>query len=430
MTSPGQHKEWILSQLTAIAALVLATAFMIVIATQPAQAQTFTVLHNFTGGQDGAGPYAGVTVDRGGNLYGTAIGGGCGYGTGFKITDKNGGWLFNPLYCFAGGNDGNAPLARVVFGPDGSLYGSTQFGGGDGCYEGFGCGTVFNLKPSPTACKAALCPWTETVLYRFSGGGDGAYPSYGDLIFDQAGDIYGTARSGGASGCGGNGCGVVFKLTPSAGGQYTESTVYSFTSGQDGAEPVGGLILEAGNLYGTTLAAGIYGGGTVFELVPSGSSWAEATLYSFNPSAGNGYSSAGGLIFDGSGNLYGTNIAGGVQGGGTVFELTPLNGSWTLNTLHNFTGAANCGPVGTLVMDGAGNLYDTTLCDGANGLGNVFELTPSNGSWTYTSLHDFTGGSDGAKPYCSVSFDSSGNLYGTASAGGSHTVGVVWEITP
>src|SRR5208282_2668560 len=132
--------------------------------------------------------------------------------------------------------------------------------------------------------------------------------------------IYGTARGGGGSGCDGNGCGVVFKLTPSAGGQYAESTVYSFTDGQDGAQPLGGLILDAGNLYGTTFAGGVYGGGTVFELVPSGSSWMEATLYSFNPSGGDGYSSAAGLLPDGSGNLYGTNVAGGVQGGGTVFE--------------------------------------------------------------------------------------------------------------
>lgn len=252
---------------------------VITLAMHSLQAQTLTVLHTFTAGQDGAEPYAGLTMDRGGNLYGTALGGGCGYGTAFKMTKRNGAWVLDPLYWFLGGNDGNAPVARVVFGPNGTLYGTTQFGGGDGCYDGFGCGTVFSLRPSATACKTSICPWSETVLYRFSGGTDGAEPGYGDLIFDAAGNIYGTAREGG-TGCNGNGCGVVFKLTPSQGGGWTESVIYSFTGGQDGVGPVGGLIFDkGGNLYGTTIAAGNYGGGTVFELTPNGSSWTEMTLY-------------------------------------------------------------------------------------------------------------------------------------------------------
>src|SRR5579863_3293846 len=136
---------------TSTSVLGLAVALAVVL-THSLQAQTYTVLHTFTAGQDGAEPYAGLTMDRGGNLYGTALGGGCGYGAAFKMTKKNGSWLLDPLYCFSGGNDGNAPVARVVFGPNGTLYGTTQFGGGTGC-QGNGCGTVYNLRPPATACK-------------------------------------------------------------------------------------------------------------------------------------------------------------------------------------------------------------------------------------------------------------------------------------
>jgi len=139
----------------------------------------------------------------------------------------------------------------------------------------------------------------------------------------------------------------------------------------------------------------------------------------------------GGLIIDSSGNLYGTTTNGGSGGGGTVFELSPAMGGWTYNVVYSFTGCTGCGPLGKLVMDAAGNLYGTTNADGANGKGSVFELTPEGGgTWTYTSLHDFTGGGDGAYPWSNLVLDASGNLYGTASAGGTKGAGVVFEITP
>ena len=180
---------------------------------------------------------------------------------------------------------------------------------------------VYSLSPPATGCKTALCPWTETILYQFTGGSDGSNPG-GNLTFDRAGNLYGTTPYGGAFGQG-----TVFKLTPSNGG-WTESVLHSFTGGSDGEQPNGGVILdEAGNLYGTTWEGGGSGCwgpgcGTVFQLTPSGSGWKENILYSFQYGTDGGYP-IGGLIFDPSGNLYGTTTSGGSGGGGTVFELSP-----------------------------------------------------------------------------------------------------------
>jgi len=411
-------------------ALALALALITVIM-QPAQAQSFVPLHPFTGGQDGGIPYAGVSIDRAGNLYGTTYeGGSSGRGTVFKMVHKNGGWLFTPLYSFAGGNDGSGPQARVIVGPNGTLYGTTAGGGGTGC-GGNGCGTVFNVRPASHASGSILAPWSETVLYSFAGGTDGETPAPGDLVFDQAGNIYGTTYYGGGStGCNGFGCGTVFKLTLSSGGQWTESILYSFTAGNGGSSPMGVIFDGAGNLYGTTSGGGTYNCGTVFQLTPNGSGWAENVLYSFNPNIGDGCTPLAGLIFDGSGNLYGTNYTAGYQGGGTAFELTPDGqGVWTETVLNAFTsGVGDGGLQGALTLDAAGNLYGTTY-GGGLGLGAAFELIPSGGYWTYTSLHDFINYDDGEFPIGNVILDAYGNAYGTASQGGENEYGVVWEIT-
>jgi uncharacterized repeat protein (TIGR03803 family) len=396
--------------------ITLSTVFALAVLMFPsAQAQTYQVIHSFTGGQDGGSPYAGLSLDKGGNLYGTTFGGGTsGSGAVFQLKRKNSSFVFNPLYSFAGGSDGANPEARVIFGSDGALYGTTRGG-----YPN-GLGTVFKLRPSPSACKSALCSWTETVLYSFKGGTDGAYPGFGELIFDRAGNIYGTTLSGGNNGSNG----TVYQLTPSGSG-WTEGVLYRFAV-NDGAMPVSGVILDnAGNLYGTTIAGGLSNSGTVFQLTyAAGSGWTETFLYSFR-GGNDGNLPIGGLVFDSSGNLYGTTSNGGQGGGGTVFKLTPSGGGWTYSLVYSFTGGYQCGPWGTLLMDG-GNLYGTTVCDGAKNAGNVFKLTPSG---TYTSLYDFAGGSDGKNPYCRVVFDANGNLYGTAYAGG-QGYGVVWEITP
>ena len=391
----------------------------------------FSVLHNFTGGRDGAIPNAGVTVDSAGNLYGTTVLGGNGFGAIYELKLHNGSYLVNSLYNFNGTRDGAYPFDRVVFGPSGALYG-TASGGGQNSY-----GVVFKLRPSPTPCKSVLCSWLETVLYSFTGSSGGGVPLFGDVIFDPAGNMYGTA-SGGIT------AGVVWELTP-PGTWGAESVLVSFT-GPNGAHPEGGVIFDtAGNLYGTTYQGG--GStccGVVFQLTPGTGGWHENILYNFQ-GGNDGDLPVASPIFDSAGNLYGAATDGGMNGGGTFFELSPP-GTWTFTVLSSLslTGPRGCptyhgsyhgpGPWASLAMDRAGNLYGTTCADGAHGFGNVFELSPSGGGWTYIDLYDFTGGSDGGYPVSNVVVDSVGNLYGTASIGGTGAAcsggcGVVWKIT-
>jgi len=406
------------------AAAILTSAVLAVALASSAPAQSFSVVYSFTGGGDGGYPLAGVTVDRSGNLYcTTSAGGTSNRGAACKLTRQGSGWTYKNLYSFAAGSDASTPIARAVFGPDGTLYGATEFGGRN-CGGNAGCGTVYRLQPPPGVCKTSLCFWTETILYRFSGGSDGANPGYGDVVYDASGNLYGTTFYGGI-----NAQGVVFKLTRS-GNSWTESVIHTFT-GPDGINPFSGLTADsAGNFYGTTNAAGASGYGTVYELSPSGGNWTENTLYSFAlaSSGGNPY---GGVIVDSTGNLFGATSAGGTGNGGTVYELAQSGGGWTFDLLYSFSGNTyQPGSYGNLAQDAAGNLYGTTRNDGANGVGSIFKLTPSGSGWTYTSLHDFTGGSDGGNPYGNLAFDADGNLFGTAKVGGAHGFGVVWEITP
>ncbi len=407
----------------------LATVFalaLLLVFTQPAQAQSFQVIHTFTGGLDGTDPTAGVTIDGNGNLYGTAYEGGINYGTVYRLKRSGSSWILNPLFSFDGSN-GAHPYAGVIFGPQGLLYGTTFQGGL------YGKGVSFKLGPPPTTCKAVICPWAETVLYNFSGGLDGGGPAYGDPTFDQAGNMYGAADQGGAYGVG-----VVYELTP-PGNWGTDNVLYSFAGATDGAYPSGVILDSIGNIYGTTYMGGANGFGTVFRLTNIvGSGWIETLLKSSFDLASDGAYPLTGLVFDPSGNLYGSTSSGGTGNGGTVFELSPSGGSWVFHVLYNFIGSGTggyCGPWGALVIDPSGNLYGTTRCDGAYrcgsyGCGNVFELVSSNGGWSYRDLYDFTGDSDGFNPISNVTLDSGGNLYGTASVGGVLGSGVVWQITP
>lgn len=385
-----------------------------------AHAQTFSVLYTFSGA-DGNQPFAGLTMDRGGNLYGTTAVGGAGFGSVFKLSPSGSGWTFSNLYTFHGGSDGAQPQARVVFGPDGTLYGTTTFGGD-------GSGTVFNLRPNVAAgCRSGDCPWVETVLYRFTDGSDGAYPYFGDLTFDSAANIYGTTSAGGGGCTGFGGCGAVFKLTRS-GANWTENVIYAFSSGSAGLTPLSGVISDAsGNLYGTLFQGSAFGDGCVYKLTPSGSGWSESTLLSFAPSQG-GYPE-GGLILDRYGNLYGTTLYG--PTGGTVFELQPSHSGWTYQLLAGVP----FGPGDTPTMDASGNLYATT---GVETFGNVFKLAPGSAGWTYTDLFDFGSSlfADGIVPDGGVVLDANGNIYGTTTLGGNSNppcgegCGVVWEISP
>ena len=427
MTKPSKQTQLGWCSKCYLPALVVPLLLMFtVVGLQPADAQTYAVLHNFTGGQDGAFPEAGLTMMGTGNLYGTTDQGGeYDYGSVFRLRWSGSAWTFSGIYSFQGGNDGYFPDSRLVVGPNGNLYSTTSTGGGGSCSL-YGCGTFFKLQPPLTTCKTALCNWTKTILYRFTNFHDGRNP-IGDLLFDTSGSVYGTTTVGGDFGEG-----SVYELTPSN-GEWVGSVLHGFTGGSDGAIPFSGLIADnAGNLYGTAGGGGDYRFGTVFELTPTGSGWVLTVLYAFRGGSDGG-GPVGGLIFDQSGNLYGTTSSGGSGGGGTVFEMTPSEAGLTFHLLYSFRGSA--GPSANLTLDRAGNLYGTTAGDGTYQHGSVFRLTPDNGSWSETDLYSFTGGSDGNTPMSIVTLDANGNLYGTTQTGGANDCGgrgcgVVWEITP
>ena len=322
-------------------------------------AGTKTILHNFNGApNDGANPYGALVRDLKGNLYGTTVAGGASNdGTVFKVNTTG---VVKVLYNFAGGADGAAPYAGLLFAA-GTLYGTTTSGGTGGG------GTVFELSPDGTF----------TVLHSFAYGDD---PS-GDLIRDADGNLYGTTAGGGILGCGGGGfgCGVVFEVTPAG----TESVLYSFTGGADGREPSAGLVRgKQGDLFGVTSFGGRTDGscvedgcGVVFHLAPDGT---ETSLFRFTGGARGTYPQAG-LVRDSKGNFYGTTLQGGnitavcIGGCGTVFELAP-GGKMTI--LHAFNGQDGGYPVTSLVLDAQGNLYGVTEEGGTSNHGTVFEITP------------------------------------------------------
>jgi uncharacterized repeat protein (TIGR03803 family) len=345
------------------------------------------------------------------------------------------------LYDFKG-TDGAKPGASLIFDAAGNLYGTTSIGGsyGTGC-GGQGCGTVFKLVPGANG------KWTETVLHSFTGGSDGSQP-FNSLIFDVAGNLYGTTSDGGAygTGCGGYGgygCGTVFQLTRSANGKWTEKVLHSFGNGKDGADPAGLAFDAHGNLYGTTIGGGAYGGaGTVFQLAPGAhGKWTEKVLHSFSYENYDGYSPWAGVIFDTAGNLYGTTSAGGTNstdcnsdGCGTVFQLTPgAKGKWKEKLLHSFGfGKDGFLPYAGLIIDAAGNLYGTTYYGGARNLGTVFRLTPeADGEWREQVLHSFGNGNDGFDPVAGLTIDAAGNLYGSTPDGGVYgNNGTVFRLAP
>jgi uncharacterized repeat protein (TIGR03803 family) len=298
------------------------------------------------------------------------------------------------------------------------------------------------LSASVLMCGARTAKTQETVLYPFSAtGGDAAGP-VSALIFDGEGNLYGTTIRGGA-----HGDGAVFELSPKKGGGWTEQVIYSFGSiTNDGQNPYSTPIFDGqGNLYGTTSNGGASLAGTVFELSPQqDGSWTETQLYSFKNINNDGNYPEAGVIFDGNGNLYGTTTGGGSAGSGTVFEVSPQSGGgWTEQVLHNFTSIGGDGtfPYSGLIFDKSGNLYGTTQFGGSpHGPGTVFELSPpatSGGAWTEQVIHSFrsTSSTDGVNPQAGLIFDDNGNLYGTTQWGGDHgdvyaDGGTVFEMLP
>lgn len=293
-------------------------------------------------------------------------------------------------------------------------------------------------------CAAAFAQSTEAVLYSF-----GAYPTdgtgpSGGPLFDTSGNIFGVTTAGGSFCQANGGCGTVFELSPSVTG-WTESVLYNFCPiggvCADGANPSAGLTIDpAGNLYGTTSVGGSSGDGTVFRLSPpnGGGSWTETVLWNFaEGKPGNGQSPQyGRLNMDASGNLYGTTLAGGKSNLGTVFELSPTgNGAYTFSILHSFRGGRDgSNPAYGVSFDASGNLYGTTYYGGSANAGVVFGLTHANGVWKETVLYHFDG-KTAANPVSNVSVGESGDLYGTFEQGGMGecafgTCGGVFELKP
>ncbi len=395
----------------------LALAMLLLIVAQ-AKAQTYTekVLHNFTGGVDGATPEANLIL-IGSNLYGTATyGGTSGYGTVFKVSTTG---QLTVLYGFTGGTDGAGSGGGLIKDAKRNLYG----GAGGGAYGG---GVLFKLSPSGQ----------ESVLYSFgANSGDGSGPE--TPVMDSAGNFYGATIGGGVLGCdenGWSGCGTIFKVTSTG----EEAVLYSFcsqTNCSDGAHPDGVLIMDSqGNLYGTTFYGGAFSGGTVFKLDPA--TGVETVLYSF-AGGSDGQGPLGGVLMDSTGNLFGTTLHGGSTGCnangyvgcGTVFELS-TTGHETV--LYSFCSQANCtdgsGPCARLIKDGKGNFYSTTYVGGTYNGGTIFILNKK--THEESVLYSFTGGADGANPHGSLVRNGVGELFGTTMYGGTYGAGTVFKLTP
>jgi uncharacterized repeat protein (TIGR03803 family) len=385
-------------------ALSLAMLALLMVAVPSSRAQNEVVIHTFTGGTDGANPYAGLVLDSKGSLYGTTVNGGgsstCsgGCGTVFKVTSS---YKESILYAFEGGTDGANPYGGLIRDPRGNLYGTTVDGGSY-------VGTVFEVTPGGV----------ETLLHIFgsSSTGDGSVP-YAGLLADPKGNLYGTTFSGGSCTTDG-GCGTVFQVAPTG----IETVLYSFAGGTDASFPFCTMVWDTdGNLYGTTVFGGTYNQGAVFRASPSGT---ETVLYSFTGGDDGGQPAAG-LVRDPKGNLFGTTQKGGAFGNGTVFRITPTGNE---RVYYSFQGGADGElPSSSLILDSKGNLYGTTYQGGTPGYGTVFQIS-SDG--TERVLYSFAGGTDGAGPVGGLVRDGRGNLYGTTYQGGATGYGTVFKVTP
>lgn len=420
-----------------LAALAITFAFALA---SDAFAQTENILYNFntnTKGTDGEDPYlyGALIMDADGNLYGTAANGGKTHGVVYELTPKADGkdpWKIKILHSFKGydssdpkKSDGDFPWSGLIMDSSGNLYGVTGEGGTSNN------GTVYRLSPNGKG------GWKETILHNFAGGTDGTDPSY-PLTMDSQGNLYGTTSAGGnGEYCAGEGCGIVFELSPTESGPWTETIIHAFQGfsqtlcdeGQpgDGNGPVGQLYLApSGNMFGPTSEGGCYNPGTVYELTPNGSGgWNYGQIFVF-PSAGNGATPEGGLTGDAEGNLYGTWSTG-------VYELQASGAYEVLYyTCNGCPGSPTDFVGGTPIFDSSGNLYATSYGTVDGAYGTVFELSPTaSGLWNEQTLWSFDH-TDGSNPECTLR-DSKGNLYGATAYGGGTSptgAGVIFQITP
>jgi uncharacterized repeat protein (TIGR03803 family) len=368
-----------------------------------------------TGENDGSNPETALIIDAQGSLYGTTrFGGTFDNGVVFRLSPPVGNeteWESATLYSFKGGADGDNPWASLVSDASGALYGTTA-GGGASKH-----GVAFKLTPPADAGK----PWTMSTLHSFTGGADGSFP-HAPLTFDGGGALYGTTERGGL------GSGAVFKLTPSSGGvpPWTLKVLHSF-SGAQYVQDSGGSLTFDGN--GAVVGTDIFGEGAVFKLTPNDATtpWAVTILH-------RGGNPVGGVIIDNTGAFFGVTTS----PSGSVFKLTPPAGNekvWTLSTLFEFAGGSER-PNGGLIFDKGGALYGTigglNCSKPREDCGSVFKLTPPTGKgkpWTMSTLHSFDG-SDGANPTTGLISDGSGALYGTTERGGSFGKGVAFRLSP
>ena len=335
------------------------------------------------------------------------------FSTAFAATERT-------LHSFVSYSQGSTPEAAFISDAAGNLYTTTEYGGAHGF------GAVIQITPT----SAGL---TEHVIYSFIGTTDGYMPM-GGLVFDKAGNLYGTTGYGASLT---TERGTVFELSPASNGSWTFKTIHSFGKFNDGRNPTGSLAIDSsGNLYGTAQSGGTHGTGAVFEVSPTATGWSESVLYSFAYESGDGLNPKSGVILDGKGNLYGTTYNGPRNSDGTVFELSPSGSGWVETILYKSNGIDGARP-SNLVMDAQGNLYAAALQGGANGNdGCIFELVAANG-FAPTVLYSFAGGTDGSLLAGGIAMDAAGNLYGTTYFGGSGVCGVngqgcgtAYELSP
>jgi uncharacterized repeat protein (TIGR03803 family) len=397
----------------------------------PSSAQVFSPVLSFTSETD---VFASLMQASDGNLYGTTREGGSGNaGTVFKISDPSGEPSESVIHDFTGGIDGGTPAASLVQASDGSLYGTTLSGGSNGQ------GTVFkigNLSGAPT----------ESVVYSFTGGEDGGNPN-ASLIEASDGNLYGTTIQGGLYLCviSGGDCGTVFKIG-NLSGAPTESVVYRFTGGSDGALPAASLVEASdGSLYGTTMQGGIadcttfqrnpIGCGTVFKIGNLSTVPTESIIYRFTNGDDGAFPDSSLLQFS-DGNLYGTTRLGGSNRAGSVFRISDPGTQPGLRVIYSFRGGSDGARPSALVQAVDGGLYGTANAGGLNGCptvgesgcGTVFKIGNLTGDPTVSVIHDFTGGIDGSRPFAPLLQGSGRVLYGTTLTGGAAGHGIVFRV--